>query len=477
MSDNLYKATFWSIVQRYLPAIIQIIAQLLITRMICPSEYGEIAIVMTFYQIAILIIASGLGEGIMFFSKVSPALLSSVFYFNLMISVVLYLLLYFSSDVIAEYYAIDRISVLCKIIGINIICYGLSYVQKTLLQKELRFNILAYTSIFSALCGSTLGLYMAYHDYGIWSLVCLTLCINCTETVLLWIISSWKPTATFSFFQLKKILGYSLRLLSNNIVQVVYDNVFSLVIGKRLGSVPLGYYNRMQTVAYFTTTNFLYAVESAFFPVLCGNKDNHSAVFSAFQKLLSLTFLLNSIVLVSLIVLAKPIVIFVLTDKWSGGIEILQLVCIAFLFMPISYIVNSFLKIGNQTKVLLYGNAIKKSLGLLILIITVTSGNLKTICLGLIVSWLLDAVISMFLANRFLSYPIKDQLTCLKNSVLSAIVIGFLSYNIISVFDSNVLKISLGTSLIILLYFVIGRFFKTSEYDLITVIIKSKLKK
>ena len=237
--------------------------------------------------------------------------------------------------------------------------------ERIIYQKNLNFKFLAYVSIIATLIGSSIGIILAFKGYGVWSIVILILSINLIETSILWIKSKWRPLLQFSWFEVKQILSYSLKILSNNILQVTYDNIYSLVIGKSLGIGPLGFFNRMQTVVYFTPTNFMYSLERVFFPILCRNKHDENQIRESYEKLLRISTLLSSFVLIILITLSHQIVIIVLTDSWSEGIPILRMMSIAFLFVSISYINNSFLKIGNKTKILLYGNVIKKSIGLI----------------------------------------------------------------------------------------------------------------
>ena len=210
MANNIVKYSFWSISQRYIPSIIHIVATLFITRMINPSDFGEVALVTTFCQISILIVSSGLGEGLMYKVNNSEILLSSVFYFNLVVGLVLYIILFFLAPTIADFYGIERIELLTRVTSLSIIIYSLTYVQRIIFQKQLKFHILAVVSLIASILGSLLGIILALCGLGIWSIVALTITINCIELILLWSKSSWMPQLLFSLKELKEILAYSL---------------------------------------------------------------------------------------------------------------------------------------------------------------------------------------------------------------------------------------------------------------------------
>ena len=470
MSSSFIKSTIWSIVQRYLPSVVQIVATLVITRTITPGDFGEVALITTFYQIAILLVSSGLGEGLMFKFDNSEIRYSSVFYFNLAVAGLIYALLFLSSDYIATFYNIPRLSILIKVININILLYAASYLQRVIYQKNLNFKILAVVSIIATLIGSSLGIYLAFLGYGIWSIVILTLTINFVETGILWGKSKWRPLLQFSWFEVKEILSYSLKILTNNIIQVIYDNIYSLVIGKSLGIRSLGFFNRMQTVVYFSTTNFMYSIESVFFPILCRNKEDENLIKVSYEKLLRISTLLASFVLIILITLSHQIVIIVLTDTWSEGIPVLRMISIAFLFVPISYINNSFLKIGNKTKILLYGNIVKKTIGLIILAITVSWGDLDMICKGILVYYSIDALISMVLTNNYLQIKITDQISYLRNNLLLGIVAIVFSF-LTSLVNSVYVSFFLGLMIVCTVYAAGSVILKTKEYLIIRQII------
>lgn len=452
MANNIVKYSFWSISQRYIPSIIHIVATLFITRMINPSDFGEVALVTTFCQISILIVSSGLGEGLMYKVNNSEILLSSVFYFNLVVGLVLYIILFFLAPTIADFYGIERIELLTRVTSLSIIIYSLTYVQRIIFQKQLKFHILAVVSLIASILGSLLGIILALCGLGIWSIVALTITINCIELILLWSKSSWMPQLLFSLKELKEILAYSMKILITNFVQVIYDNLYSLIIGKIINTRCLGYYNRMQTVVYYTTTNFMYSIESVFFPILCKNKNDKSVLLNSFEKVLRISTLITSFVLIILIGLSEDIVLIVLTDRWKEGAPVLQYLAIAFLFVPISYVNNSFMKISGNTKELLIGNIIRKGIGLLILAVTCTMHNFEIICIGIIIYYFLESVISILYSHHYLGIPFYKQCFYLMNNTIVVLVSIATLYALKLAHMQPINNIICGTTLVFLLH-------------------------
>jgi len=459
---NPIKATLWSIGQRYVPTLIHIIATLIITRMITPDDFGEVALVTTFCQIASLAVASGFGEGLMYRVNNSQAMYSSVFFFNVGVALILYLLLVSLSGFIAGFYEMPRLGILVKVSCLNIIIYSLSYIQKIQKQMAIDFKSLAFISLIASILGSIIGISMAYIGYGVWSIVFLTLSINFIEMLLLWFSSKWKPTFTFSWIELKTIIPYSSKILFNNFIQIFYDNIYSLVIGKFFNAKSLGYFNRMQTVVYYTTTNFMYSIESVFFPILCKKKESEQDIENSYEMLLKFTVFVAFPVLVILVSLAEPIVVFVLTEKWKGGTIVLRLISIAYLFVPVIYMNNSFLKIKNRTDILFYGNIVKKCVGVGILLITVFQSFIA-VCYGVIAYYAIDAAISMYCTHQYLGIKVTKQISCLKNSIIINIILCILLFFISSLETSNFAKCLYGIFLTGVAYTLVVKFSTIDE--------------
>lgn len=473
---NHARAVLWSMGQRYVPSLIHIVATLIITRKITPDDFGEVALVMTFYQIAILAVASGFGEGLMFRVKNSQTMLSSVFFFNLFVAILLYLVLFLISDILACYYAMPRLSILIKITSLNIILFSLSYLHKVRKQQDIDFKSLSVISIIASIIGSIIGIALAYHGSGVWSIVSLTLSINFVEMVLLWLTSKWHPSMVFSWQELKSIVPYSSKILLSNLIQVFYDNIYSLVIGKVFNAKLLGYFNRMQTVVYYTTTNFMYSVECVFFPVLCIKRNKSDNLAKSYENLLRLSTFLAFPILVILISLSKPIVVTILTDKWIEGADVLRLVATAYLFVPIIYLNNSFLKIENQTGILFYSNTIKKVIGIGILAISIFYGFMA-VCYGVILYYAIDAAISIYCTHHYLGISVWIQLRCLQNNIIINLILWAVLRCVCYWSYSYEITFVLGTIIFLLFFSCVLKFGKFEENRIVSHTIKKIVKK
>lgn len=431
----------WSLIGRYIPSFIQIISTLVIARLVEPRDFGEIAIVMTFVQISSLIVSSGFAEALIYNVNNSKTLYSTVFYLNIIISIVVYCILFLLSPYIASFYAMDRLTLLIKVIGLNIIIFSFIYIHKGVLYViNLNFKTPSIIFFISSAIGSILGITLAFKGFGVWALVFQTLSINFFQLILFWFVSDWKPLFSFSFKELKSIISYSSKIFLNNITQVLFDNLHVFVIGKVFAARILGYYNRMQTIAYYTTTNFVYAIESVFYPILCVRKENQEHLINAYEIILRLSTYVAFPVLGFMICLGRPLILLILTEKWIDALPILRLISVAYLFVPIIFINNSFLKILNKPHIIFNTGLVKKIIGVILLFITLRGGILY-VCYGIIAYFFIDAVISMLCIQFFLKVSIYKQISSLFfNVILNAfflLIIYFTSF----LFSNNLMKI------------------------------------
>ena len=470
--ESSTKSVLWSLLGRYFPSMIQIISTIIIARLITPEEFAEVAIISVFIHIASLLTTAGFAEALIFRVNNTNSLYSSVFYFNLLISLILYVALFLFSDQIAFFYEISRLEILSKVVGINILLFPLTYIHRVLYMLDNNFKTPAFIAFISSLFGSITGVALALYNFGVWALVWQTLLINLITLILYWKLSRWKPDFVFSFKELKTIMPYSLKIFYNNMVQVLYDNIYTLVIGKVYSAKILGYYNRMQTIVYFTTTNFLFAIESVFFPLLCKKKDDIVHIKNSYELLFRVITFVAFPILVILISLGEPIIILLLTEKWIGSLQILQLLSISFLFLPVAYLNNSFLKIIDKASVLFYSGLIKKIIGIIILFITINF-SIEYVLYGVILYSIIDAVISMCITNYLLKINIIKQVYFLLNNIILNILLFLILTYVSSFFDNIFLKITLSIAIGIFIYFLITFLLRLKEYQ----ILKSLFKK
>lgn len=461
----------WSIGERYVPTILQITSTLILTRMIMPSDFAEVALITVIIDLLTLFVSSGLGDGLIYKNENSSLMYSSVFILNTSIAVLLYLILLSVSGLISSFYGIPRLRFLIYVAGLNMIFYALSYVHRTMYSIKLDFKTPATITFLSTIIGCMVGLIMAFNNYGVWAIVFQSLTITASQSVMFWIKNNWRPMLVFSWSELYEILPFSARIFLYNLIQSIYDNIYTLLLGKFQPARSLGFYSRMQTVVFFTTTNLAYSLAQVYYPMLSKIKDDMDGLREKYLMISRLTIYAAFPILVILIGVGKDIIVLILTDNWAGGYEILRMLCCAFFFMPLIYINNTYMKLLSETRILFYTGIFRKMIGVSILLITITSTMTK-ILLGIILTFFIEWLVTSMCIQRYLKVSMMRQIVnILPTLVVNSFVVVLLMW-IGRYFDFIYSRIIISFFSAVIIYILWPVFFKTKEYFDLKALIK-----
>ena len=267
MSESLKsktaKSVLWSAIERFSVQGIQFLLSIIIARLVLPSDYGMIAMVVIFLSIAQTLIDSGFSTALIQKQDRSDKDYSTVFYFNLVLGLLLYLVLYCGAPWIASFYELPVLTTVTRVIGLNLIFISLSIVYRAKLTILLDFRRQALVSLISVIISGVIGIYFAYKGYGVWALVIQTLLNNFLCTFFLWLFTPHIALNSFSILSFKQLFGFGSKLLLAGLLDSIYMNLYTLVIGKRYDSTALGYYNRTSTIAQFPSNNLAKIVNRA----------------------------------------------------------------------------------------------------------------------------------------------------------------------------------------------------------------------
>ncbi len=471
-SSTTLKYAMWSMGERYVPVALQIVSTLILTRMILPSDFAEVALISAIIELLTLLIASGLSDGLIYKNKNSELLYSTVFYTNLGVAIVLYLLLIASAESISEFYEIPRLQLLIYFAGLNMIFYALSYIHRAIYTINLNFKTPAKITFLSTIIGCAVGITLAFNGFGVWAIVFQTLTINASQSVLFWLKNKWRPVLEFSWEELKTILSFSIRVFLNNLIQSIYDNIYTLLLGKFQSAKSLGYYNRMQSVVFFSTTNLSYSLQHVYYPMLSRVKDDFEALSQKYLQISRIITYVSFPLLVILIGCGHDIILLILTENWVDGTDVLQLLCVAFFFIPAIYINNTYMKLLNQTTTLFYAGILRKVIGISILFVTITT-NMTYILYGIILTFLIEWLITSICVQKYLEINvIKQVVNILPTILLNAFVLVAIFY-MNNLIESIYLRLSICILVSAVSYTMWPILMKTKEYfDIKTILRK-----
>lgn len=463
-------SVFWSAVERFSVQGIQFILSIIIARILLPSDYGLIAMLTVFLAIAQVFIDSGFANALTQKKVQTETDYSTVFYFNIVVSVILYIVLYFTAPLIASFYEEDLLVKMMRVVGLTLIINSFGIVQQAKLTIALDFKRQAQASLIAVIISGGIGLWMAFSGYGVWTLVYQSLINNLLRVIILWIYSRWWPAFCFSIMSFNALFAFGSKLLLSSLLHTLYTNLYTLIIGKRFASVELGYYNRAFSLAQFPSVNFASIIVRAMYPIQCRLQDDHEQLCSLFLKYMCMACYLVFPVMIGLCALADPLVRFLLTDKWLPVVPLLQILCIAYMWDPVMIINNSMLNVKGRSDYFLYAEILKKIAAFLILFLTIPFG-LKIMCAGLILYAFADMLIVTWYVRKIINISLLTQVQTLYPIVLLSFSMGGIAYGATRLNIAPLYQLLVGFSISLIYYLLISYLFRFREYTLLTEIV------
>lgn len=463
----------WSAIERFSVQGISFILSIVIARLITPGDYGLIAMLNIFMAIAQVFIDSGFGSALIQKKNRNETDFSTVFFFNLVISVILYFLLYLCAPLIADFYHQPQLTLITRWVGINLIIQSLSLVQRTRLSITLDFKKQAKVSLCAVIASGVLGISLAYCGWGVWAIVYQTLCNNLLASLLLWIVARWRPIITFSVSSFKQLFSFGSKLLASGLLHTIYLNLYSLVIGRFYNASDVGYYNRAYTISQYPSVNIVMVIVRAIFPVQCAHQDEDDWLANNFVKYLRMTCFIVFPLMLLLAVLAKPLVLLVLTEKWAPAADLITILSVAYMWYPIMVINNQILNVKGRSDLFLRAEIIKKVVAIIILFTTLPFGIIW-LCIGVLIYNIFDTCLIIGFAKKVICTGYISQfysiISILTVSCISAVGSLF-TYRI---FSNEWVQLSIGL-LSFYIIFIIGCIVgKINELKLINQILHNK---
>jgi len=359
-TKHVFINIIWSGVERFSFILIQLISTLVIARFITPSDFGLVSILLIFNTIGYAFVESGFGQALIREKHVDEIDFNSVFYFNILVSVIVYSILFLSSPLIASFFSQPKLELISKIVFISIPIYSLGIVHQTIMVRESKFKNLSLVSILASGFSGLIAIICAYILKNYWAIVIQVISYSFLRLLFFFIFSRWKPQFIFSWVRVNKLFPFSINLLLTTIIGVFFDNLYSLIIGKFYSSSVLGNYSqarRMQQLPTATITSMLLTV---FYPLFADMQYESAKLKEVFLKSLSIILYIISPLMCFLAISADYLFPLLLTDKWSGAILFFKILCITGIFYPIHIFNINLLKAIGESKAYLIIEVINK---------------------------------------------------------------------------------------------------------------------
>ena len=477
MSVSLKQKTvtgiLWSSIERFSVQGVQFVIMIIMARILLPSDYGMIGMLAIFIAISQALIDSGFSNALIRKTNRSDVDFSTVFYFNIVIGILLYLILFFTSPLIAEFYKTPELTNLTRIIALNLFINSLAVVQRAILTIRIDFKTQAKASFCAALLSGIIGIIMAYTGFGVWAIAVQTVSNGFINTGLLWILSKWKPLRVFSYHSFKELFFFGSKLLFAGLLNVIYQNIYTIVIGKKFHSTDLGYYTRADQFAQFPSSNLTGIMQRVTFPILSEIQDDKERLAKAYRKFLRLSAFIIFPLMTGLAAVAYPFIGCLLTEKWNFTALLLQIICFSYMWYPIHAINLNLLQVEGRSDLFLKLEIYKKLLGVVVLCVTIPMG-LVAMCWGAVVSSLLALVLNTYYTNKLIRVGLIKQLRDLSPALFYSFSMSAVVYFFIHLIYQKFLQLFLGIIVGIVYYFLISYLTKSQDLQEFILLIKRK---
>lgn len=413
MAENLKRQTIgaliWNLVDRLGQQILQFVVVIIVANILLPDDYALVAMLTIFTAIGNLIIESGFGAALIQRKDAGDREFSSVFWFNLVMSIVLYALLMAATPLIVAYYGEPQLYRLSAVVFLVMPVNATMLIQTTLFTKQIRFKLLARINIISMCISSACAIIMAVAGCGVWTLAWQPVTLAAAKSVQLWACSSWRPKRVFSLSVIKSLFGFASSLLLSGLLNTLFVNIYSLVIPKLYPKRQLGLLTQGNKICDPIVSLVYGSVQNATYPIFSNIQDEHERLIHAYRKTIRFTSFLTFPLLFGAIAVAPPLFHILFKEVWWSAIPFFQLLCLGGCFTILTAINNNFIKVSGRSSAILKIEVLKIVFTVIAIALLLHQSVLAMVG-GLIAIRLLVHVVNMFYSARLTGYRFIDQL-------------------------------------------------------------------
>ncbi|MVO07728.1 oligosaccharide flippase family protein [Flavobacterium sp. TP390] len=442
------KGIVWSFLQLSSNQIISFSVNIVLARLLMPKDFGLIAMLSVFIGIGNALINSGLSSSLIRSEEIDEEDYTTVFYFNLLGSFMIYSLFFIAAPYIAKFYEQDLLITIIRVYGLTFIINAFSTIQTTRLTKLMDFKTQMKVSVPSLIVSGTLGICLANLNYGVWSLVYMAICQSIISSIQLWYWAKWKPLWCFKKNKFKKHFKFGTNLLFSSVLDILYSSSYTIIIGKFFAPAQVGYFNRADTLQMLPVGNISTIITKVSYPLFSTIQNDNIKLKQVYKRIMEMVLYLVVPILLIMSALAEPLFRFLFTDKWLPAVPYFRILCLTGILYPIHSYNLQILKVKGRSDLFFKLEIIKKIIMTIVLIISFQYG-----IYGLLYGSIITSVIAFFInthySGKFLNYTAWEQFKDLLPTILIGMLIGFCTFKLDILFHkyTDFVRLILGTTI------------------------------
>ena len=380
-----------------------------------------------FVAVGSLLVDGGLSSSLIRTGMANQKDYSTVFFFNLGGSLIIYAIIFFIAPLISNFYHQDILTRVLRVYSIVFIINAFYEIQNARLVKVMNFKTQALIQVPSVLASGLLGIILAINGYGVWSLVWMNISQSFLTTIFHWVFSKWRPSLIFDLESFKKHFHFGYKMTLSGLLEIIYKNIYVLIIGKNYSAAQLGFYSRADSISQLPTNNISIAINSVTYPMFASISDDNTRLKMVYKKLMQQVIFWNASVLVLLVVIAEPLIRFLITEKWLPAVPYFQILCLAGILYPLHAYNLNILKVKGRSDLILKLEFIKKVIAVIGILLIIPFGIYGLLYFQLIFS-VGSCYINSYYSGELINYPVKEQLADISPAILLSVCTGLLCF-------------------------------------------------
>ena len=475
-SSSVTSNLLWRFMERCGAQSVTLIVSIVLGRILGPKVYGTVALVTIFTTIMQVFVDSGMGNALIQKKEADDLDFSSVFYFNMVICVVLYLIMFFSAPLIAWFYKRDELTPVIRVLSLIIVISGVKNVQQAYVSRNMLFKRFFFSTLGGTIGAAIVGITMAVLGFGVWALVAQMLFNAAVDTTILWFTVKWRPKKMFSFERLKGLFMFGWKLLVSAVIDTIYNDVRQLIIGKIYSDSELAFYNRGKQFPQIIVTNINTSIDSVLLPTMSQVQDDPARVKSMTRRSIKTSTFIMMPLMVGLAVCGEPLVHLILGEKWLPCVPFLRIFCFTFAFYPIHTANLNAIKAMGRSDLFLVLEIIKKIVGVIAILSTMWV-SVMAMAYSLLITSVLGQIINSWPNKKLMKYSYLEQLKDMLPQIGLSLLMGAIVYCVNFIGLPSIITLLIQVPLGAAIYVLCSKLFHIDSFEYIINMVKSLIHK
>lgn len=463
LKGRVFSGLIWTFGEQFSSQAISFILSVVLARLLMPEEYGTITMTLVFINIANVFVTNGFGEALIQKKNATEDDFSTIFFCSISVAIILYFLLFIAAPHIASFYQDTDLTAVLRVLAFKLPIAGISTVQRAYVQKHMQFKKFFFSTLGGTLFSGLLGIIMAYNGCGVWALVAQYMASSCIATIVMFFTVAWKPKLIFRKESAIELFKYAWKLTAASLINTIYNELRSLIIGRKYSTTDLAYYNRGNHIPSLAITNINSSISTVMFPAMAQTNDDQQKLKSISRRSMTVTAYIIFPIMAGLIGIGKPLVKLLLTEKWIPCVPYLYMACLYWSCQPVQTTNWQIIKAVGRSDLALRLEIYKKIIGFTLIFISMPFG-VKAMAASNVLFAVISMMINILPNEKLIGYTFWEQFTDLAPSFLSSIIMCVAVLGIGYLPLPDILLIFLQVITGIILYLICSLVFKIDSF-------------